>query len=152
MKTVEKTLLTIEALNILGWAEQENGFIANVKLPVKLMWNLQDDLKALIEIREKFNEFNKKIEEKYGDDEHSFDAEEIDNNGQTQKMRRVRDEYLEEFNKERNEIFAQENNIKVKVFDIEDFGDIEVSVQDMGMLGFFIADAEDTVEAEVVED
>ena len=152
MKTVEKTLLTIEALNILGWAEQENGFIANVKLSVKLMWNLQDDLKALIEIREKFSEFNKKIEKKYGDDEHSFDAEEIDNNGQTQKMRRVRDEYLEEFNKERNEIFIQENNSKVKVFDIEDFGDIEVSVQDMGMLGFFIADAEDTVEAEVVED
>lgn len=140
MKTVEKTLLTIEALNLLGWAEQENGFIATVKLPMKLMWNLKDNISALIEIREKFNDFNKKIEEKYGDDAHSFDAEEIDNNGQTQKMRRVKDEYLEEFNKERNEIFTTENKIKVKVFDIEDFGDIEVGVQDMSMLSFFIAD------------
>lgn len=149
MKIIEKTLLTIEALNLLGWAQQENGFITTVKLPMKLMWNLQDDLKALIEIKEKFNEFNKKIEEKYGDDEHSFDAEEIDENGQTQKMRRVKDEYLQEFNKERNEIFTQENKIKVKVFDIEDFGDIEVSVQDMGMLSFFIDDEE---EKETVED
>lgn len=140
MKTVEKTLLTIEALNLLGWAEQENGFITTVKLPMKLMWNLKDNISALIEIREKFNDFNKKIEEKYGDDTHSFDAEEIDDNGQTQKMRRVKDEYLEEFNKERNEIFTTENKIKIKVFDIEDFGDIEVGVQDMGMLSFFIAD------------
>lgn len=144
MKKMEtKTLLTIDALSILSWAENETGYIANAKLPIKMMWGLKEDINRLGEIRQRYNEFDKEINDRYMSDEFSFDDVETDENGNENTVRRVKDEYLDQFNSEKRELLFTENEIGTNVFDIEDFGDIEIGIQDLNMLNFFIA-SEDT--------
>lgn len=144
MKKMEtKTLLTIDALSILSWAENETGYIANAKLSIKMMWGLKEDISRLGEIRQRYNEFDKEINDRYMSDEFSFDDVETDENGNENTVRRVKDEYLDQFNSEKRELLFTENEIEINVFDIEDFGDIEIGIQDLNMLNFFIA-SEDT--------
>ena len=144
MKKMEtKTVLTIDALSILSWAEDENGYIAKAKLPIKMMWGLKEDISRLDEIRQRYNEFDKEINDRYMSDEFSFDDVETDENGNENTVRRVKDEYLDQFNSEKRELLFTENEIEINVCDIEDFGDVEISIQDLNMLNFFIA-SEDT--------
>lgn len=142
-KMEEKTLLTIDALSILSWAEDGNGYIANAKLPIKMMWGLKEDVAKLAEIRARYNEFDQEINDRYMSDEFSFDDIETDENGNENTVRRVKDEYLDQFNSEKRELLFTENEIEINVFGIEDFGDIEIGIQDLNMLNFFIA-SEDT--------
>lgn len=142
-KTEIKTVLTIDALSILSWAEDGNGYIANAKLPIKMMWGLKEDISLLDGIRQRYNEFDKEINDRYMSDEFSFDDVETDENGNENTVRRVKDEYLDQFNSEKRELLFTENEIGTNVFDIEDFGDIEIGIQDLNMLNFFIA-SEDT--------
>ena len=144
MKKMEtKTVLTVDALSILSWAESETGYIANAKLPIKMMWGLKEDISRLDEIRQRYNEFDKEINDRYMSDEFSFDDIETDENGNENTVRRVKDEYLDQFNSEKRELLFTENEIEINVFGIEDFGDIEIGIQDLNMLNFFIA-SEDT--------
>ena len=142
-KMEERTLLTIDALSILSWAEDANGYIANAKLPIKMMWGIKEDIAKLDEIRNRYNEFDQEINEKYMSDELSYDSAEKDEEGNESLVRRVKDEYLEQFNNEKRELLFTENKMNVSVFDIEDFGDIEISIQDLNMLNFFIASEEE---------
>lgn len=137
-KTVNKTILTIDALNILAWIENPDGIMAKIKLPIKVMWSFKDNIKVLSDIRDKFNEFNAEIEQKYSDDEYSFDCTEKDET----VVRRVKDEFIKEFNKEKYDLLTSENKVSINLFDIEDFGDIDVDVQDMNILSLFILDEE----------
>lgn len=145
-KTEIKTVLTIDALSILSWAEDGNGYIANAKLPIKMMWGLKEDISLLDGIRQRYNEFDKEINDRYMSDEFSFDDVETDENGNENTVRRVKDEYLDQFNSEKRELLFTENEIEINVFDIEDFGDIEIGIQDLNMLNFFIASEDTKVE------
>ena len=40
-KKEEKTLLTIDALSILSWIENKDGYISKTKLPIKIMWEIK---------------------------------------------------------------------------------------------------------------
>lgn len=139
MKLERKTILTIDALSILSWAENENGYIANAKLPIKMMWGLKESIEKLNKIRQRYNEFDQEINERYMSDEFSFDDVGTDENANKNTIRRVKDEYLDQFNSEKRELLFTENKIDVSVFDIEDFGDIEIGIHDLNMLDFFIA-------------
>ena len=108
-----------------------------------MMWGLKEDISRLDEIRQRYNEFDKEINDRYMSDEFSFDDIETDENGNENTVRRVKDEYLDQFNSEKRELLFTENEIEINVFGIEDFGDIEIGIQDLNMLNFFIA-SEDT--------
>ena len=60
-------------------------------------------------------------------------------------LTKVKNEYLDQFNSEKRELLSTENKIDVSVFDIEDFGDIEIGIHDLNMLGFFIASIDSNV-------
>lgn len=137
-KTVEKTIMTIDALNILNWLEQPDGFMSKVKLPIQVMWDLKDNIRFLTAIREKYHEFYPEIEKKYSDDAHSYEFEQKEENGEMTIVRRVKDEFMEAFNKEKYDLLISETKYPVKVFNIEEFGDVEVGIQDMNMLSFFM--------------
>lgn len=134
-KTVTKTLLTIEALNIVGYLTQENSIIASSTLPIKVMWDMRKNIMELDKIREHYNKMLEEVRGRYMSDVYSTEEEE---NGQT--VRKIKEEYKEEWDKAVNELLSTENEVEIKVFNIEDFGDIEVSINDLNVLSFFFGE------------
>jgi hypothetical protein len=136
--TKERKLYTIEVLNILNWANKQDGIIATAKLPIKLAWELRKNLKKFQEIQEQYNQFDKTLQEKYATD--AFSYETTDENGNV--ARKVKDEYVNEFSAKKQEILFTENTVELTVFDINNFGDIDVNISDMEMLNYFLNDTE----------
>lgn len=134
-KVMTKNIKTYEALNILGWIESENGVFINTKLPIKVQWGMKKNIDTLLDIRKTYSDFYEKIQQKYADDEYSSDVEE---NGEIKRI--VKEEYLEDFNKELMDIVNTETEVKIVQFNIDEFGDIEIDAKDMSVLSFFIID------------
>lgn len=132
------TLKTFDALNILFWVESEEGFWNTTKLPIKLQWDMKKNIDVLSEIRNTYNEFYGKIQQKYSDDKYSKEI--TMENGQVDRI--VKDEFITEFNKELNDILATDNEVKIRQFNIEDFGSVDIDKKDMDMLSFFISEEE----------
>ena len=151
MTTIKKTITNFDIVNYLAWINFEEGFWATEKLPIKLQWNMKKNIITLQKIKEDYDEFYKKIQEKYSTDEFS---EEKEQDGQV--VRIVKDEFIPEFNNEINDLLLIENEVEIIQFDIEDFGNIDIQKPDMDMLSLFIKDDEDAqkfekVDGEVVE-
>ena len=132
------TLKTFDALNILFWIESEDSFWNNTKLPIKLQWDMKKNINAFSEIRNTYNEFYSKVQQKYSDDKYSEEITTED--GHVDRM--VKEEFIVEFNKELNDILATDNEVKIRQFNIEDFGSVDIDKKDMDMLSFFISEEE----------
>lgn len=134
MKNINKTILTIDVLNILTWLESDKGLFFDSKFPIKLQWNMKKNKEKFKDIRNTYNEFYKKIQEKYSADKYSEEIQEKD--GSVSRV--VKNEYIDDFNKELNELLLTENEIPLYQFCIDEFGDINVDSNDIDMLSFFI--------------
>ena len=132
------TLKTFDALNLLYWIESEEGFWNTTKLPIKLQWDMKKNIDTLSEIRNTYNKFYGKIQQKYSDDKYSKEV--TSENGQVERM--VKEEFISEYNKELNDILSTDNEVKIKQFNIEDFGSVDIDKKDMDMLSFFISEEE----------
>ena len=136
------TLKTFDALNILFWVESEDGFWNNTKLPIKLQWDMKKNIDKFSEIRNTYNEFYSKVQQKYSDDKYSEEITTED--GHVDRV--VKEEFIAEFNKELNDILATDNEVKIRQFNIEDFGSVDIDKKDMDMLSFFISEEEESGE------
>lgn len=132
------TLKTFDALNILFWVESEDSFWNNTKLPIKLQWDMKKNIDAFSEIRNTYNDFYRKVQQKYSDDKYSEEV--TTENGQVDRM--VKEEFISEYNKELNDILSTDNEVKIRQFNIEDFGSVDIDKKDMDMLSFFISEEE----------
>ena len=132
------TLKTFDALNILFWIESEDSFWNNTKLPIKLQWDMKKNIDALSEIRNTYNDFYRKVQQKYSDNKYSEEV--TTENGQVDRM--VKEEFISEYNKELNDILSTDNEVKIRQFNIEDFGSVDIQKKDMDMLSFFISEEE----------
>lgn len=138
------TLKTFDALNILFWIESEDSFWNNTKLPIKLQWDMKKNIDAFSEIRNTYNDFYRKVQQKYSDDKYSEEVTTEDG----RVDRTVKEEFISEFNKEINDILATDNEVKIKKFNIEDFGSVDIDKKDMDMLSFFINEEDESGEVE----
>lgn len=132
------TLKTFDALNILFWIESEDSFWNNTKLPIKLQWDMKKNIDAFSEIRNTYNDFYRKVQQKYSDNKYSEEV--TTENGQVDRM--VKEEFISEYNKELNDILTTDNEVKIRQFNIEDFGSVDIQKKDMDMLSFFISEEE----------
>ena len=132
------TMKTIDALNLLYWVESEESFWNKTKLPIKLQWDMKKNIDTLSEIRNTYNEFYGKIQQKYSDDKYSKEV--TQENGQVERV--VKDEFISEFNNELNDILVTDNEVRIRQFNIEDFGSVDIDKKDMDMLSFFITEEE----------
>ena len=132
------TLKTFDALNLLYWIESEDSFWNNTKLPIKLQWDMKKNIDAFSEIRNTYNDFYRKVQQKYSDDKYSEEV--TTENGQIDRM--VKEEFISEYNKELNDILSTDNEVKIRQFNIEDFGSVDIDKKDMDMLSFFISEEE----------
>ena len=138
------TLKTFDALNILFWIESEDSFWNTTKLPIKLQWDMKKNIDVFSEIRNTYNDFYRKVQQKYSDDKYSEEVTAED--GLVDRM--VKEEFVVEFNKELNDILATDNEVKIKQFNIEDFGSVDIQKRDMDMLSFFIIEEDESGEVE----
>ena len=132
------TLKTFDALNLLYWIESEDSFWNNTKLPIKLQWDMKKNIDAFSEIRNTYNDFYRKVQQKYSDDKYSEEV--TTENGQVDRM--VKEEFISEYNKELNDILSTDNEVKIRQFNIEDFGSVDIDKKDMDVLSFFISEEE----------
>ena len=84
------TLKTFDALNILFWVESEDSFWNNTKLPIKLQWDMKKNIDAFSEIRNTYNDFYRKVQQKYSDDKYSEEVTTED--GRVDRM--VKEEFI----------------------------------------------------------
>lgn len=133
-RTITRNITTFEAINALSYIE--DGF-AQKNLPIRMQWDMRKNITRLSVIRDAYNEFYRELQEKYMDDEHSEDAN--DENGNT--IRIVKPAYLKEFGNAHNELLGTENEIEIRQFNIDEFGDeTMISLADMYRLSMFIID------------
>jgi hypothetical protein len=160
-KKIYKTIPVIAAVNEVAWYGQEKDKLND--LSVKARWNLKKNIKELGKIADQYNEFRGELDtqlrEKYSNDEMSVETEIDQPDGTKQPGRRVKDEYLEQYqkdiaemNEKINELLRDTEEVELYIIDMDAEvekmkDDAELSDAAMDMLSLF-EDIEETISEE----
>lgn len=140
---MKRELYLIEAANVVAWANQLTKEKLN-KIDFKVRWALKKAVAKLVPDVQEYEKFRDeefgKIKEVYFDDEHSIEYTEpkLDDDGnevkdaegnvETQQMKKVKDEYMAEYqakidelNGKINEILVEKNTYEYNSADIDAF-------------------------------
>ena len=163
-KRVTKTFKVYEIVALMNWYER--FYESKLKeLPIKTQWLLDKNIKTMMADAKDFMTFRegimKNIQEKYFTDEKAedFETEQKDENGNVvkdengkvvmQKMKKVKDEFLEEYQKElegiNNElesVASEEKDYVVSLIDIDSLieelpDDTDINIDDLNMIAAF---------------
>jgi len=142
------TLSTLEILNIVSWYKEKRQDEKKPlgALPLKIQWELKKNIDKISPIADSYMNFKQEIEnklqEEYATDEKSM----IDESDNT--VRKIKDEYIAEYQKEiaemtekLNEILIEQNEIEMNSFDVEDIlnnleDDCGLTIDDLDILNF----------------
>ncbi len=157
-KTMNKTLQTIEILNIVAFLNEAIESKKIDELSIKARWAIKKSLKELLEVDAKFKEFKEELESGlknnyFMNDEKSEVTKIIqkDENGQDVEVdgRKVKAEYmpkynqdLEDINTKLREVLFDDNDITINVFDVDSeidklSDDSKFTFEDLEMLSVF---------------
>ena len=144
MKDIKLTNYEIRA--ILGLLQRQDGILNSDKpYPLSILWVIDENRRKLYDIAVRIDEADKKIRDKYSDDEHSFEI--TLENGNTD--RQVKDEYIKDFQKELTELNNIINEISVSTINYNNLVNYEISGKDLQSVKFMIEKPEET-EVEVI--
>ena len=150
-----KTFTTLEVLAICNFINQLTPE-KNDKLGLKLRWNIKKNFDKLQPIAKRYEDFRNQVieelqtawftEEKSEDfmqtvtDENGKPVLVADGNEQTQPMKRIKDEFMSEYqdavadvNRKLQEFAEEKNDVEVDTFDIDTFVE---NLDDDGVLSF----------------
>lgn len=157
-KTMNKTLQTVEVLNIVAFLEDIARTGKIDELSIKARWAIKKSSKELIEIDTKFKEFKEELESGLKNDYFMNDAKsestkiiQKDENGQDVEVdgRKVKSEYMDEYNQaledinnKLREVLFDDNDVTINVFDIDSEidrlgDDTKFTFEDLEMLSIF---------------
>ena len=142
---MKKIFKNIEVLNIVAYVNQMPKEKAD-ELPLKFRWNLKKNMDKLRPIAESYENFRndqvKQLQSEWFNEEKSEEFMQVktDENGEpmkdedgneiTEPMRKIKDEYLEEYqnvvgelNGKLNEIAYEDNEVEISVVDFDAFVD-----------------------------
>jgi hypothetical protein len=120
---LKKTIKNIEIISIT----QAIGELMTVKLPMKTSWNLNKNMKKFTEAMNDYNEFDKKLLEKYAIKDEEGKVKIINNKCN------IPPKYIDEFNQKKNELLSMETEI--------DYLTIQLDVDDLASKGVEITTA-----------
>lgn len=146
MSNIMKTFKTIEVINIVSYLNNTMKEDQVKELPTKVRWNLKKNIDKLIPVAKSFEEFRdnmiKELQSEYFNDEKSYEYAEVkkdsdgnpilrdDGTEETEQMRKVKDEYLDEYseavkdlNDKLQEILVEENDIEIATINMDAFVD-----------------------------
>ena len=141
-----KTFSMIETLNIVSYINNNMSEDQVKELPTKVRWNLKKNMDKLVSAAKRFEDFRdeliKELQTKYFNDEKSYEYTETkkDDNGnpvlnadgaeETVQMRKVKDEYQEEYeaaiqelNSKLQEILGEKSDYEINTIDMDAFVD-----------------------------
>lgn len=104
------------------------------KLSTKVSWNLTKNFRKLSEPMADITAIEQKLVQQYGVKDE--DGSVVSNNGSF----KLKDEYVEEFNKQRVELFNCENEIDIHMIKLSDLSKSELSGEVLLALEFMIED------------
>lgn len=110
-------------------AIQNGGKYEDVKLPAKVAWTRRVNMDKIFKASAIIDAALDDISKKYSDDEHSTEEK----NG-----RRIKEEFIEPYAKERADILEQETDLDIKKVKIEELGDVMLSDEFMDTIMFMI--------------
>lgn len=154
-KKITKTIPVIAALNETSWYEQKRDEVKNLSASARLA--LKRNMKALSEMASEFRELqqelNQELQEKYSTDEKSVETEIEGPDGNMQPGRKVKDEFLEDYQNDINEVNSKldallrdEDEVELYVIDLDaeleriDEKDLEISDEAIDMLSLYEGD------------
>lgn len=160
---MKKIFKNIEVLNIVAYVNQMPKEKAD-ELPLKFRWNLKkniDKLRPIAEAYENFrNEQVQQLQAKWFDEEHSeeFMQAKLDDEGKpmvdadgneiTEPMRKIKEEFMDDYtndvnelNAKLNEIAYEDNEVEISTVDFDAFIDAlpeesKIDFDDITMLSF----------------
>lgn len=141
-----KTFSTIEVVNVVAYLTDTMTEEQAKELPTKFRWNLKKNMEKFAPVAKRFEEFRdeliKELQASYFNDEKSYEYLETkkDENGnpvlneegaeETVPMRKIKDEYFDEYekaitelNNKLQEILAERNDYDINVVDMDTFVD-----------------------------
>ena len=141
-----KTFNTLETLNIVSFINNNMSESQIKELPTKVRWNLKKNMDKLIPTAKRFEEFRdeliKELQTNYFNDEKSYEYTETkrDDDGnpilnedgieETTQMRKIKDEYQEEYeaalqelNGKLQEILGEKSDYEINVINMDAFVD-----------------------------
>lgn len=152
MKKVQKIFKNIEVLNIVSYVNQMSKQTTDA-LPLKFRWYLKKNVDTLLPIAATYETFRneqiKKLRDNWFNDTYS---EEYIDEKTKEPMRKIKDEYLDRYQKEAaglnqklSEIANEENDVEIVVVDFDELiGNLPdnsaISFDDLVMLGFMDLD------------
>ena len=154
-KKITKTISVFVALNETGWYEQKHEDVKNLSATARLA--LKRNMKTLSEMASDFRDLQRELEQelqdKFTTDEKSVETELEGPDGNLQPGRRIKDEFIEEYQKEVNEVNAkldalalEEDEIELYVIDLDaeiariDEKDLDITDEAIDMLSLFEGD------------
>lgn len=118
---MKKVLTTLEVLNICAWYKQarENEKKPLNSLPLKVQWTLKKNITAMTPTADNFTNLQKEAEDdlraRYMGDDKSY----ADKDEQGQDIRKIKDEWMDEFQKEVMDMNTKLNDILSETVEIE---------------------------------
>ena len=106
----------------------EFGPDCNIKLPIKVNFFLQKNIKLLVELAQDIDNSRMEIAQQYG---------ELNADGTSYI---VPPEKMEDTSRDLNELFNLTQDVAIRTFNIDDFNNIELSYKQMNALMFMIED------------
>ena len=157
-KTMDKTLMTIEIINIVAFLNNAIETKKIDELGVKFRWAIKKSMKELVEVDLKFKEFKEELEsglkeEFFMNDEKSelttITQKGEDGQDMPVEVKKVKDEYMDEYNRKLDEINGKlrevlydTNDVTINVVDVDSeieklSDDTAFTFEDLEMLSVF---------------
>lgn len=131
---MKKKIITAAIVNVVAYFNQINPDVMKA-LPTKMRWNIRKNMGKFIPIAKEFEDFRndlvKELQEEWFTEDKSelFTQEKVDANGnpildangnvETEEMRRIRQKYMDEYNKAVSEVNSKLSDILMEVNEIE---------------------------------
>ena len=130
----KKTILitNYDLLNIIVWFDDENGWYKSTKLPISIRRMCKNIIKKLNELKSNYDEDEKDALGEYRDSKHS-DPIKGDSG-----LRKVKKEYLSEFNKARLELLSIKSELEFIPLPHSAFDDMDILDKDYRILDLFL--------------
>lgn len=113
----------------IAYSKKEGKQVEEVALPAAVAWKRRINFDKLIAARKLIDEALKELEDRFADDEHSF----MDGG-----VRKVKTEYMPDFEKTYKEILEQETDVDIKKVKLSELEGLTISDSYMDTFVFMI--------------
>lgn len=135
---ITKTLRNYEIIDIANRLNNRDSIInskdTDKKLPVRILWTINGNVKAIKSVLDRITEAEQKINEEYFNEEKSNSTE----NGQLE----IKAEYRQEFIDKKKQLMEIENEVEITMIKLDELESFNFVPSDFASIEFMVTDEE----------